>query len=263
MDRDVSSLKQMRNVDYSSALTHTESSTIGRSKRVGTACGVQQEATTVLHSRTKRKKYIIENKQDNVADKRNMEPYGMKSTKLVPNSVRHNLLNQNMEPWNVDRQSPGAPWMRSKASGSKQNSSHAPGSIVAARNIDVRCPYALHIGFLEVGKQGPFASNWDIRPGVCSPNDHVACDPCPIICKLLEKQMLRLGERVWWKGDRARAIAVGWICRNGILCGRCGWVKDTHGFQTCAGILTDDAASFIQATCMVSLGDLHAAQEEL
>lgn len=122
--------------------------------------------------------------------------------------------------------------------------------------VNPHCPYASEIARIRPGKQGPVVIKWKDRPGVCSPHEKRRNAGCRIIKRLLKQRHVMLGERLWWKQGNIRALAVGWVALDGILCGRCGWVVNVAEFAKCAGVEVDSPASFIQASTGVSLGEL-------
>lgn len=122
--------------------------------------------------------------------------------------------------------------------------------------IDPHCPYASDIGKLRPGKQGPVVAQWRDRPGVCCPFQTRREAGCSTIKQLLKHQRIMLGERLWWKQGNVRALAVGWVALDGILCGRCGWVVNIAEFAKCAGVEADSPTSFIHAVGGSSLAEL-------
>ncbi|GMH37302.1 hypothetical protein BSKO_05175 [Bryopsis sp. KO-2023] len=122
--------------------------------------------------------------------------------------------------------------------------------------VDQRCPYASKISNLCAGMHGPVASNWRGRPGVCLPTTERTTTSCSTVSTLIQKEVVKLGERLWWKSDRGRVLSVGWATVDGILCGRCGWVVDVSGFAECVGIKMDEPGAHIWAANGMSLLDL-------
>ena len=79
--------------------------------------------------------------------------------------------------------------------------------------------------------------DWELCPGVCNPGSHRtgAINPPPIISLLMKANLLMLGDKVEYKRESHKVLAVGWVTWSGILCSRCARVVGLSGFRRCAG----------------------------
>lgn len=102
--------------------------------------------------------------------------------------------------------------------------------------MDQSCPYADEIFSLRVGMQASIKKDWNYFPGRCTPlTNRIVPNPSKIIGHLTQAGLLRLGEKLWYRGGHGRRLAEGWIVWNGILCGRCSHVIGPTEFEKCAG----------------------------
>lgn len=84
---------------------------------------------------------------------------------------------------------------------------------------------------------GELRNDWESCPGVCKPGSHRtgAANPPPIISLLMKANLLMLGDKVEYKCESNKVLAVGWVTWSGILCSRCATVVGLSGFRRCAG----------------------------
>lgn len=101
---------------------------------------------------------------------------------------------------------------------------------------DEKCPYTNEMYTLCVGMQATIQKDWRYFPGKCNPIVYrYIPKTSKVIGHLIQAGLVRLGEKVWYRGGHNRCLAEGWIVWNGIVCGKCSHVMGPTEFEKCAG----------------------------